>query len=63
MEVEQKKRGPKKRFGPRQEVHLKFSSEVMVYIETRSLQGGYQSYFDDLVRQDMDRHKQASEGR
>ncbi len=53
MEVEQKKRGPKKKFGPRQEVHLKFSSEVMKYIEAHAHKG-YQNYFDELIKRDME---------
>lgn len=53
MEVEQKRRGPKKKFGPRQEVHLKFSPEVMAHIDTHSPQG-YQAYFDNLVKRDME---------
>lgn len=58
MEVEQKRRGPKKKFGPRQEVHLKFDPEVMTYIETKAQQG-YQAYFDSLVKREM---KQEAEG-
>lgn len=54
MEVEQKRRGPKKKFGPRQEVHLKFSPDVIAYIEAHSPQG-YQAYFDELVKRDRER--------
>jgi hypothetical protein len=57
MEVERKKRGPKNKFGPRQEVHLKFNPEVMSYIEAHAQQG-YQAYFEKLVRCDMDRQKE-----
>lgn len=61
MEVEQKKRGPKKKHGPRQEIHLKFSPEVMVHIEMHSPQG-YQAYFDELIKRDMEQRQTLQEG-
>lgn len=57
--MEQKKRrGPKKKHGPRQEIHLKFNTEVMAHIEAHSPQG-YQAYFDKLVRCDMEQEETA----
>lgn len=57
MEVEQKRRGPKKKHGPREEFHLKFSPEVVQYIQSRSPKG-VQAYFDELIKRDMEQGKE-----
>lgn len=49
------KPGPKKRFGPRDEIHLKFPPETLEWILEHN--SGYQVYFDKLVKDDMDRQK------
>lgn len=56
MEVEQKKRGPKKKHGPREEFHLKFSPEVVQYIQSHS-QKGIQAYIDELIKRDMEQQE------
>lgn len=45
-----KRRGPKKRYGARDEVHLKFSKDVLDIIEANAKQGR-QAFFDALIEQ------------
>lgn len=45
-------RGPKKKYGPRDEVHLKFSQEVIDFIEANAPQGK-QAFFDALIGQQI----------
>ncbi len=50
-QMTQKKRGPKKRFGPREEFHLKFSLEVTKFIQSQGK--GVQAYLDQIIAKDM----------
>jgi uncharacterized protein (DUF4415 family) len=51
-----KSRGPKPTHGPRQEVHLKFSPEVMAFIRARSPKG-VQAYIDELIKREMEQRE------
>ncbi len=52
---EQKKRGPKVKFGPRKEYHVKFSQEIIDFIGTQST--GMQAYLDEIIAKEMDKAK------
>ncbi len=57
--LDRKKPGPKsKQQGPRKEFHLKFSIEIADHIEKKASQRGYQAYFDEIVRRDMEELEQ-----
>jgi hypothetical protein len=51
-------RGPKKKYGPRDEVHLKFSKEALDFIDGNSSQGR-QAFFDALIGQQIQLAEQA----
>lgn len=56
MEVEQKRRGPKAKHVDPKEFHLKFSGEMRKHIEAMA-GNNYQAYFDELVKQDIERKR------
>lgn len=53
-----KRRGPKTKHENPKELHLKFSGELRAHIERVTGGANYQSYFDELVKRDMEQHKE-----